>query len=161
MIALMRFYVSFLLVLVAALPLQAQTIDQTFKDWTVFQHQSGCYIASASKGHTGTFRKRGQPYLMVVHKSTAVDEINASSGYPFAARLDAQLKIGTQNYKLYTQGNVAWGYDATQDAAIVAALKQGDKALLRGTSQRKTWSEDTYSLTGFREAYARMKVLCK
>lgn len=144
-----------------SVPAFAQTIDQTFDDWTVFRHQNGCYIASAPIGHTGTFRKRGQPYLMVVHKSAGVDEINASSGYPYAPRLDAQLKIGNQSYKLYTEGSVAWGYDAATDTAMVAALRQGEKALLRGTSQRRTWSEDTYSLAGFAQAYNRMKGLCK
>jgi hypothetical protein len=161
----MQFLFIFFFSLLCANVAQAQTHDQTFKDWSVFKHQNKCYIASAPTSHTGSFRKRGQPYLMVVSKGAAGEEINASSGYPYAPRLDALLTLSGSQFKLYTQGNIAWAYDAPQDAALIAMMKQASTLTstltLRGNSQRKTWSEDTYSLAGFAEAYARMKGLCK
>ena len=140
---------------------QAQTLDQTFKDWSVFQHQGGCYIASAPVKQNGNYRKRGQPYLLLVHKGAAADEINASSGYPYAAKSEVVVSLGGKQFKLFTKGSVAWAYDAAQDAQLVASMKQGSSISVRGTSLRKTWSEDSYSLGGFSAAYERMKVLCK
>jgi hypothetical protein len=156
----MQIIITLLFSLLCATAAQAQTLDQTFKDWGVFKHNNNCYIASAPTSHTGSFRKRGQPYLMVVNKG-ASDEINASSGYPYAPRLDAMLTISGSQFKLYTEGNIAWAYDAAQDASVVAMMKQNNTLTLRGNSPIKTWSEDTYSLAGFSDAYARMKGLCK
>lgn len=157
----MRASFVFLLSLLLAHTAAAQTLDQTFADWSVFTHQNSCYIASAPKKSTGNYRKRGQPYLLVVSKGAAADEVNASSGYPYAAKSEAIASLDGKQVKLFTQGNVAWAYDATQDAQLVAEMKQGNTIAIRGKSQRGTWSEDSYSLTGFSNAYQRMKALCK
>ncbi len=154
------FLTSFLCLSLASAAAQAQTLDKTFQDWSVFQHQNSCYIASAPKKTTGTFKKRGQPYLLVVNKGAA-DEINASSGYPYAAKSELLVTTGGKQLKLFTQNNVAWAYDAAQDAQLVTAMKQGNNITLRGKSIKGTWSEDTYSLNGFSDAYQRMKALCK
>lgn len=155
----MRFFLTLLLSLLATTA-QAQQLNQTFQNWSVFTHQGGCYIASAPTSSKGSFRSRGQPYLMVVHKTAALDEVNASSGYPYAEKTDAIVNLSGGQYKLFTQGKVAWAYDAAQDAHLVATMKQGTSLTLRGESPLKTWSEDTYSLNGFSDAYARMKTLC-
>lgn len=139
----------------------AQNLDQTFKDWSVFRYENSCYIASAPIKQTGNYTKRGQPYLLVVHKSATADEINASGGYPYAANTPVVATIGGQQTKLFSKNDVAWTQDAAQDAQLVGALKKGSDIMIRGTSQRGTWSEDSYSLAGFSDAYARMKVLCK
>lgn len=155
----MRLRLFFIITLLAA-SAQAQTLDQTFKDWSVFKQGTSCYIASAPKKSSGTFKKRGQPYLLIVSKGTG-DEVNASSGYPYAAKSEVVAMIGGRQFKLFTQGAVAWAYDAAQDAQLVAAMKQGASLVLRGKSIKGTTSEDTYSLNGISDAYTRMKALCK
>lgn len=155
------FISAVMLCAVFAISAQAQTIDQTFNDWSVFRHKGSCYIASAPVKQTGNYSKRGQPYLLVVHKNPTTDEVNASSGYPYAANSSVIATIGEQQMKLFTKEETAWAQDATQDSQLVSALKQGANITLRGTSRKGTWSEDSYSLAGFSNAYARMKSLCK
>jgi hypothetical protein len=140
---------------------QAQTLDQVFRDWSVFRHQGSCYVAGAPVKQQGNYTKRGQPYLLVVHKTATTDEVNASSGYPYAANIMVQATVNGQQFKLFTKDETAWATDASQDAQLVDALKKGSEITLRGTSRRGTWSEDTYSLAGFTNAYQRMKELCK
>lgn len=139
----------------------AQTLDQNFKDWSVFRHQGSCYIASAPVKQQGNYTKRGQPYLLVVHKNATTDEVNTSGGYPYAANTPVLATIDGQQIKLFSKDETAWATDAAQDVLLVDALKKGSEITIRGTSRRGTWSEDTYSLTGFSDAYQRMKALCK
>jgi uncharacterized Fe-S cluster-containing radical SAM superfamily protein len=157
----MRLFLWFFTVMILGASAQAQTLDQTFKDWSVFKHGTSCYIASAPKKSGGTFKKRGQPYLLIVSKGASADEVNASSGYPYAAKSEVVAVIGGRQFKLFTQGAVAWAYDAAQDVQLVNAMKQGNNVVVRGKSVRGTTSEDTYSLNGVSDAYARMKALCK
>jgi hypothetical protein len=97
----------------------------------------------------------------VVHKGATTDEVNTSGGYPYAANTPVTATIGGQQIKLFSKDETAWATDATQDALLVDALKKRAEITIRGTSRRGTWSEDTYSLAGFSDAYQRMKSLCK
>jgi invasion protein IalB len=144
-----------------ATPAFAQKLDSTHKDWSVFTHQGSCYLASAPTKQTGNYKSRGEPYVLVVFRAQDRDEINVSSGYPYRSGSTVEAKIDGKAHKLFTKGENAWAYDAKQDNAMVAAMQKGSRLTIRGTSQRGTWSEDSYSLSGFTAAHKRMKALCK
>lgn len=143
----------------------AQQLDNTYTDWSVFTlNQSGkkvCYIASAPKQKAGNYNKRGEPYVLVTHIGPAVDEASASSGYPYKEGSEVQFAVGSQQFKMFTKGELAWAYDSSQDTNIVQNMKKGMDLTVKGTSARGTYSTDTYSLRGFSKAYDRMKALCK
>lgn len=152
---------SFFALLCAALPAQAQKLSGNFKDWSVFTHGKLCYIGSSPTAQKGNYSRRGEPYLLVTHRSKNTDEISTSSGYPYKHDKDVVATIDGKTYTLFTQGELAWAHDEKQDSAMVSAMKRGKKMTIRGTSKKGTWSEDTYSLSGITAAYKKMKSLCK
>lgn len=148
-----------------ALAAMDPALDQTFGDWNVYTLQQGgkktCYMASMPKKEAGTFSKRAQAYTLMTHVRNEVDEYSVSSGYSYKAGEEVAVDIGSDKFMLFAKGELAWAYDSDQDAKMVGAMKKGSSMVVKGTSQRETTSEDTYSLSGFSKAYDRMKELCK
>ncbi len=139
----------------------AQNYDQSFKDWSVFTFNNTCYIGTAPIRQAGNYSKRGQPYVLVVHRGGAKDEINVSAGYPFKTGKDVQINVDSAQYQLFSKGEVAWAYDELADRAIVSNLKSGTEMVVDATSEADTNSKDTYSLIGFTAAYNYMKQKCR
>jgi invasion protein IalB len=61
---------------------------------------------------------------------------------------------------LFTQGDGAWARDANTDLEVVAALKQGKSATVKGTSAKGTATTDTFALAGFGDALAAAMKAC-
>jgi hypothetical protein len=147
----------------------AQQLEKTYNDWSIFTLQSKgekmCYIASTPKKKSGNYKKRGEPYLIVTHRSKTVDEVSASSGYPYKKGSTVSLIFDKKDkYNLFTTlevPDVAWARDSDEDAKIVANMKRGLELVISGKSRLKTSSKDTYSLRGFTLAYRHMKKACK
>lgn len=143
----------------------AQQLDSVHKDWNVFtitqQGKKVCYIASAPKDKKGNYNKRGEPYVLVTHLNGKADEASTSSGYPYKSGSEVAFTVDGKGYKLFTKGELAWAYDSGQDKQIVSAMKAGSKLNVKGTSTKGTYSQDSYSLSGFTAAYNRMKALCR
>ncbi len=139
----------------------AQTYDSSYRDWSVYTYRGSCYIGSAPIRQAGNYSRRGQPYILVIHRNATLEELNVSSGYPYKKGKEVIATIDNKRYKLFTEGEIAWAYDSNQDREMVAAMKRGKRMKIRGTSTRGTWSEDEYSLMGFSAAHKRMKSLCR
>ncbi|MCD6035370.1 MAG: hypothetical protein K0R63_1111 [Rickettsiales bacterium] len=143
----------------------AQEFDRNFEDWSVYTiTQNGkkvCYIASSPREKKGTYKKRGEPYLLVTAVSNTVDEVSASSGYPYKDASEVTADIEKTTFKLFTKGELSWAYDSEQDAKMIVAMKKGKEIVVQGISRVNTSSTDTYSLKGFTAAYDRMKKLCE
>jgi invasion protein IalB len=144
----------------------AQKLENVYKDWNVFTLNQGgaktCYIASAPTKKTGNYKKRGEPYMLVTHRSSKVDEVSISSGYPYQQKGEVTVTVDKNKaLKLFTKDDLAWAYNAKDDSKLVSLMKKGHHLKARGRSQLNTHSEDTYSLSGFTAAYNRMKRLCK
>lgn len=147
---------------------QAQQLLGSYNQWNVFnlnqQGKNMCYIATTPlKGKTqGSFKKRGEPYLLVTSVSTTRDEVSTSSGFPYQEKSEVIVTIDNRPFKLFTKGEISWAYeDGVQDQAMVNAMKQGSLLSVKGTSMRGTFSKDFYSLAGFSRAYQHMKTNCK
>ena len=54
----------------------------------------------------------------------------------------------------------AWFKTDEYDATAIEKMKKGYKLVLRGTSKIGTYSIDTYSLSGFTDAYNKITGLC-
>lgn len=138
----------------------ANELDSTHGDWNVYTNgKETCYIASVPTAETGTFKKRGQPYVLVNNKSSG-DEINVSSGYPYKSKVDVELVADGKKFTLFSQGENAWAKDANGDANIITAMKSGSKLEIKGISTKGSYSTDTYSLKGVSAAFKRMKEIC-
>ncbi|MFO1243208.1 MAG: invasion associated locus B family protein [Rickettsiales bacterium] len=143
----------------------AQTLHQTFGDWKVFTHKDGsntlCYIASTPIKKDGNFSRRDDPFVLVTFRSARTDEISVSSGFPYKKGSEVSLKADKKEFKLFSQNDRAWAYDEKEDSQIIDRIAKGKTMMVKGTSQKGTFAEDTYSLTGFTKAHRAMKALCK
>lgn len=148
---------------------QAQQLLKTFNDWSVFQVQKEgeklCYIATTPKKKAGSYKSRGEPYLLVTHRSKTIDEVSVSAGYPYKQGSVVKFTVDKKtNFDLFTTvevEDVAWAKDSAEDEAIVEAMKKGYELVVKANSQKDSNSTDTYSLRGFTGAYKHMKSSCK
>lgn len=143
----------------------AQTLHQTFGDWKVFTHKDGakelCYIASTPKKKAGDYSKRDEPFVLVTHRTAKTDEISVSSGFTYKKDSEVSLKIDKKDFKLFSQNDRAWAYDEKEDTQIIDRMAKGKQMVVKGTSPKGTYAEDSYSLAGFTKAQRAMKNLCK
>ncbi|MCI5050071.1 MAG: invasion associated locus B family protein [Rickettsiales bacterium] len=148
-----------------SLSAKAQQLVSNHDAWRVFTIvQNGkkeCYLASLPTKKRGNYTKRGEPYLLVTHKTGTTDEVSVSSGYPYKDKSEVTMTFGKDNYELFTKGELAWAYDTKADKQLVKEMMQGATLKVRGTSRKGTYSEDSYSLKGFTAAHRKMKQTCK
>jgi invasion protein IalB len=89
------------------------------------------------------------------------NEVSVIVGYPFKPGSEASVDVGSTSYALYTQQDGAWIKNATEEAQMVAAMRAGDSAVLKGVSAKGTQSSDTFSLKGLTQALDRVAQDCK
>lgn len=167
-------------VLIAALPAfaipeaaaQTETRTASHDAWSVFESGSGqgkvCWIVSqptesvARRGGQVVEVQRGQIYMMVAIRpgDGVANEVSFLSGYPFRRGSKVRATIGSRNWELFTEGENAWLSSAAEDDAIVAGMRRGIEATVKGTSSRGTETTDTFSLRGFTAAIEQAKGLC-
>ncbi len=146
----------------------AQSLDSTHKNWNVFTiNQTGkkiCYMTSVPTDKKGNYRRRNEPYALITYRGNNVSEVSFSSGYPYKkngiVKLDVEGKIKSDLFTTEETPRIAWAKDAAEDKKLVEAMKAGSKMTVRGDSRLKTYSIDTYNLSGFTAAYERMIKVC-
>ncbi|WP_253913326.1 invasion associated locus B family protein [Pseudoruegeria sp. HB172150] len=125
---------------------------------SVLPHQ--CWSVSAPEETVNTRDgrvvavRRGDILLFVsfVPNSNVAGQISFTGGYPFDDGSTVTLTVGDNSFDLFTQGEMAWAQDESDDARIIEAMKAGAEAVLVGESSRGTKTEDTFSLFGFTAA---------
>ena len=145
----------------------SDSLIANFRDWEVHKARVGgarvCYAAAIPKRSRGKYKRRGETSLLVSfwpsHKIRGQVEIRA--GYTYRPRSVATLKFNNgATFKLRTDADSAWGDDAAEDRKIVKNLSDRSRLTVTGRSSRGTRTVDTYSLSGFRAAFARAKSAC-
>ncbi len=134
-----------------------------FRDWdayrTVADGNRLCYMVSDPKKAEGKYSRRGKIYAFVTHRPAAkrLDEVSFDAGYTFKTGSEIKVVIGKKSFTLTPRENTAW---ATDDKAMIAAMKAGTSMVVRGISSRGTNTKDTYSLLGFTAAYRAISKAC-
>lgn len=137
-------------------------------DWSVFVEADACWGVSKPKetvnikdGAPATVR-RGDILLFVTYRSGgAAGEISFSGGYPFAAGSTVSMQLDAGSFDLFTDGEWAWPANPEDDATILAAMKAGSVAVLKGRSGKGTQTTDTFSLLGFTASVSEAEKRCK
>lgn len=144
---------------------QAQSLQANFNRWNVYTtEESGetiCYIASPPIKENGSFKKRGQPFLMVTDRGVKADEISFSPGYAFKAGVMPSLHVVRATDDFSIDGEVASTQDFEISARLIEQMKQKNEAFINAISAKGTTSRDVYSLGGFSAAYDEMKRRCE
>lgn len=146
-------------------------------DWSVFVEEATdtlpkqCWGVSKPKETVNT--RDGQPVsvrrdailLFVTFAPGKPGEISFTGGYPFAPGSGVEVNIDGQSFTLITDAETdpewAWPASPEEDAALLAAMKQGTTASMTARSARGTQTVDTFSLRGFTAAMTDAEQRCK
>ena len=139
-----------------------------FTDWMLytFENEQGrvCYIASVPTKEDGNYTRRGPAAVLVAKLPLQAEgeneQVSVQPGYGYLDGSMADVTIGTSKFALFTDGEHAWATTAEDDRKLIAEMRRGAEMLVKGTSVKKTYSLDTYSLRGFTAAYTAMKEAC-
>lgn len=142
----------------------------TKTDWSVFTEDSPkeCWGVSSPKetvnsrdGQSVSVR-RGDILLFVTFRpgSGAKGEISFTGGYPFAPGSTVNVAIDSGSFDLVSDGEWAWPASTDDDAALLAAMKNGTTAVVTARSGKGTQTKDTFSLRGFTAALQEAEKRC-
>ena len=101
---------------------------------------------------------------MITHRPSekSFDVVNINAGYTYKPDSKVTVKIGNKSYnRLFIDGDKAWAIDEAADKELVTAMKRGSRMIVTGTSSKGTLTKDTYSLSGFSQAYLAISGKCK
>ena len=88
-------------------------------------------------------------------------EVSYTGGYPFAPGSTVDVTVDGNTFKLFTDGEWAWPGSASDDAALLKAMKAGASAVVSARSGKGTQTKDTFSLRGFTAAMDDAGKRCK
>lgn len=157
------------LVLAPLAPTYAQAARkiQTYKSWILYDHDSDngkvCFITTTATKQEGVKVQRDPPRIFVTRfpVPSPNEQVMIDPGYRFKPNANITLGIDTKVFSLLAKDDKAWSKTATDDTAIVAAMRKGTEAVVKGVSSIDTNPVDTYSLAGFAAAYDALGQACK
>lgn len=139
--------------------------------WSVFEETDPreCWAVSAPTETVNTKDgrvvavKRGDILFMAFYRPGAgvKGQVTFTGGYPFAGGSTVDLDIGGKKFEMITEGEWAWPASTTDDAQIIAAMKNGTNAVLSARSSRGTLTKDSFSLLGFTAAVEEAEKRCQ
>lgn len=137
-----------------------------YGDWEAYVFTENghkvCFMASQPQKKQGNYTKRGEPFALITHRpaDNTKDVFSYITGYTFKAGSQVTVTIDDKDYTLVTQDDTAWGPDSETDKSLAAAIRDGSKMVVKGTSSRGTLTTDTLSLKGTTKAYKRISSEC-
>jgi invasion protein IalB len=155
----------------AALAQEASTNQvNAERDWSVFVETdpTQCWVVSTPRETVNTRDgqvvevRRGEILMFVSFwpNESRRGEVSFTGGYPFASNSTVTMRIGSEQFDLFTEGEMAWAADSDADQDIIAAMRRGAEAVLVARSSRGTRTEDTFSLLGFTAALEDAQSRC-
>jgi len=130
--------------------------------WTLVKNDDWCYVGSLPiKSDLPEAKKRGENYILV-YKIIGSDEniIQVEAGYKYNLDKDIIVKIDNTSFEFYStedSSETAW---TNNDEKVIYAMKKGLELVLSGQSNRKTTTNDTYTLKGFTSAINKLNKDC-
>ena len=146
----------------------------TMTDWNVFVEEAPKMCWGVSKPKESVNTRDGQPVsvrrgdilLFVTFNPGVPPQISFTGGYPFAAGSVVEMTIDGEVYSMIpgtegTENEWAWPGTPEDDAALLAAMKNGTTAVMKARSGKGTQTSDTFSLRGFTAAMTDAEARCK
>jgi hypothetical protein len=145
------------------------TLLGQYGEWGAYTAAPGgkkvCFaIAKPTSTETNPPNRPRNPVYVFISSRPAdkvTNEVSIIIGYPFKPGTEASAQVGSTSFALYTQQDGAWIKNATQEAQMVDAMRQGQTVVVKGVSAKGTQSTDTFSLKGLAPALDRTGQECK
>jgi invasion protein IalB len=139
-----------------------------FNDWTAYTYKAAdtkvCYVVSQPKSSESAKKVKRDPiFFLITHMPGRKinGEVSTIIGYPFKEQTTVQVKVDEEDFVLFTNGDGAWADTTAKEKKIVAAMKNGKKLSVTGTSWKGTETTDHYSLSGISAAMDKIDSACK
>jgi len=141
----------------------------TYRDWDAFMLKKSngekvCYMISIPKSAKPDGLKHGNPFFTVSHKPVRKisNEVNFVVGYNFKKNSRVTMRVDkSKTFRLFTEGDGAWGDDVKTDNAITQAMKRGSNATFSAESRRGNKTSYRFSLSGFTAAHNAITKACR
>jgi invasion protein IalB len=142
---------------------------QQYGDWGVYTGTAGgnkvCFaVAQPTSSQTNPPNRPRDPVYFYIATRPAEgvrNEVNIIIGYPFAARADASIEVGTAKFALQTQSDNGWAKSQSDENQMVDAMRRGADMVVKGQSGRGTQTTDRFSLRGLGQALDRAGQECR
>lgn len=145
------------LALAAAPPLAARESLGVYEQWAAFRDPAParCYAIARAQDTASAYATisnwperavRGAVYFALSREVAAASRV--------------RLAVGTKRFDLVAKGRNAWGKDARDEAAILAALRSAKGMSVSGTGARGGGFTDRYTLAGAATAIDAATVGC-
>lgn len=146
----------------------SQIIDSSFYNWKVYELQEDelssklCYIVSYPTNSDSDDLSRKKPYFMVARfQRQRSEEVSIFGGFEYKLNSKVLVAIDDNNFQFFAREDTAWTKDRGEDIAVIKALLNSGRIMVRSNSAIGTFGVDEYSLKGITKAYARMREICK
>jgi hypothetical protein len=147
------------------------TLLGVFNNWQAYSTGSGanltCYALSKPRAVRPKGAKRGDIYLMVSDwpARKVKGETQVVLGYPGNEKGAASLGVGSDKFAFFIRNTnkegSAWLTSLNDNQRLIEAMRNGVSAVAIAVSQRGTRTVDTYSLSGFTDALAKIHATCQ
>lgn len=141
-----------------------------FGNWSAYTTGTGssltCYALSKPRATRPAGTKRAAIYLMISDWPSRKVKAEPQIVYGYQAKENgvAALGVGSDKFPFFIRNNgkdgSAWLQQLTDNGRLMDAMHNGVSAVASGTSSRGTKTSDTYSLSGFNDALAKIHAAC-
>lgn len=161
-------YLYILISILCCSTAQAQVIDSSFYNFTVYEIQETeldyktCYIVAHPVSSDTDDKSRQKPHFMITRfQKDRREEVSVFGGFEYKISSQIFVLIDKKQFKLKTKGDMAWNETKTEDVKMIEILLDSVAVKIRSDSAIGTYAIDEYSLKGITRAYARMREICK
>jgi hypothetical protein len=141
-------------------------LDGQFKNWTAqntnINGQQVCYAASSPVAYDPKGLNRAESRIFVSFRPNdkIQNEISITSGYNYKASSRVNVVIDKKEFKFETEDNFAWLTKYEEEVAMIELMRKSSQAKISATSAKGSKTTDTFSLSGFSDAYEVAKKKC-
>jgi hypothetical protein len=156
-----------------ALPAAAEPANLlgVFGNWTAYSSGSGssltCYALSKPRASRPTTAKRSSVYLMISDWPARKVKAEPQVVYGYQAKEGgaAAVGVGPDKFTFFVRNSgkdgSAWLQQLNDNPRLITAMQSGVSAVASGVSSKGTKTSDTYSLSGFNDALAKIHAVCQ
>lgn len=136
-------------------------LDGTFDDWTAVTHREAgqpvCYAFTRAQSSSPTLPGRGPAIMTVTQRASGRDAVAMEAGFAFAPGAAVTVQADQAGLEFYTAQRAAF---ARNGRAAVTAFQTAGRAIARSPGPKDVKVTDTFSLKGFKAAYAQISKSC-
>ena len=141
-----------------------------FGNWSAYTTGTGssltCYALSKPRASRPAGTKRASVYLMISDWPSRKVKAEPQIVYGYQAKENgvAALGVGSDKFPFFIRNNgkdgSAWLQQLNDNNRLIDAMHNGVSAVASGVSSKGTKTSDTYSLSGFNDAIAKIHAAC-